>query len=272
MNIQEFQNFVDKEVKKRYIKAPLMNAARVLRLVYFQFTEDHRLLKSLKNKYEGERCFIVGNGPSLRIEDLNKLQNEHCFGFNRIYEVYDNTAWRPEFHMVLDNDVMKEVIENQDKLDSKYRLLNIMGKAKGAIRTNGTIFFCSYGLYRPKEFGFVKKKISRDISKYISLNFSVTSAAIEVAMYMGFKEIYIIGLDNNFSRWIDKKGEIHFQDVNDYNLMKAHTFNYFSYQDAVNSCFECYRKEADKRGIKIINLTRGGHLDAFERGIFEDII
>ena len=30
------------------------------------------ILKSFKNKYEGHRCFIIGNGPSLNIDDLNK--------------------------------------------------------------------------------------------------------------------------------------------------------------------------------------------------------
>ena len=272
MNEIEFQKFVDDGLKRRRIKAPFMNLARLVRLFFYQFTTSHRRLKEFKDKYNGERCFIVGNGPSLTIDDLEKLKDEHCFGFNRIYELFDKTSWRPEFYMVLDNDVMKTVAQNIHLVDAKLKLLNIMGKTMGLKEDDSTIFFCSYGLYRVKEFCFEKRRISKDISRYISLTFSVTAAAIETAIYMGFKEIYIIGLDNNFSRWIDRNGKIHFKNVEDYKLIKAHDFNYFCYQDAVNSCFDCYRKYADENGIKIFNATRGGNLHAYERVDIDSIL
>ena len=271
MNEVEFQRYIDDGLRKRRIKAPFMNIARLIRVVLYQFTNDHRKLKKFMNKYNGERCFIVGNGPSLSIEDLEKIKDEHCFGFNRIYELFDKTSWRPEFYMVLDNDVMKTVAKNIDQVDARWKLLNIMGKTMGLKSDDNTIFFCSYGLYRIKEFCFKKKTISKDVSKYVSLNFSVTAAAIETAIFMGFKEIYLIGLDNNFSRWIDENGKIHLSNVDDYKLIKAHDFNYFCYQDAVNSCFDCYRKYADKRGIKIYNATRGGNLNSYERINFDDL-
>lgn len=272
MNEVEFQRFINDGLKKRLIKAPIMNVARLIRVVLYQFTTDHRRLRGFKNRFQGERCFIVGNGPSLSIEDLEKIKNEHCFGFNRIYEVFGETSWRPEFYMILDNDVMKKVSEHIDSVTVKWKLLNIMGKTLGLKSDDNTIFFCSYGLYRVKEFCYQKKTISEDISQYISLNFSVAAAAIEVAIYMGFKEIYIIGLDNNFSRWIDKKGKIHFENIEDYKLINAHDYNYFCYQDAVNSCFDCYRKYADNHDIKIINVTRGGNLHSFERRKLEEIL
>lgn len=272
MNQIDFQKYINKMVMKRRIKAPAMNIARIVRLVLFQFTKDHKKLKQFDGYYKGKRCFIVGNGPSLTIEDLEKIKNEHCFGFNRIYEIFDKTSWRPEFYMVLDNDVMKTVKENIDKITVKWKLLNIMGKTYGIKTDDNTVFFCSYGPYRAKEFCIKKRRISKDISRYISLNFSVTAAAIETAIYMGFKEIYIIGVDNNFSRWIDKNGKVHFENLEDYKLTKPHEFNYFCYQDAVNSCFDCYRDYADKNNIKIINLTPGGNLNSFERANLSDVL
>ncbi len=272
MNESDFQRYINKLVVKRMIKAPLMNVARLVRLFFFQFTGDHKRLKKLKKVHEGKRCFIVGNGPSLTLEDLEKLKEEYSFGFNRIYELFDKTAWRPNYYMVLDNDVMNTVASNVETIDAQLRILNVMGKAKGIKSDDRTCFFCSYGIYRAKEFKFVKKSLSKDISKFVSLNFSVSAAAIEMAIYMGFKEIYLIGLDNNFSRWIDNKGKIHFSNVEDYKLINAHDFNYFCYQDAVNSCFEFYQKYALKNGIKILNATRGGNLNVFERVNFDDIM
>ena len=158
MYIAELQDYYDKKVRKRIIKAPFMNVIRLVRLCMFQFTEDHRCLKKLRGKYEGQCCFIVGNGPSLTIEDLEKIKCEHCFGFNRIYETFDKTAWRPEFYMVLDNDVMRNVAKNLEKVEAKIKLLNIMAKARGVKRDDNTIFFCSFGLYRVKETSYEKSR------------------------------------------------------------------------------------------------------------------
>ena len=170
MDSVEFQKYIDDGLKERAFKAPLMNLMRVIRLALFQLSRDHKKLKKLKNKYEGMRCFIIGNGPSLTIDDLELLEKEHCFAFNRIYETYDKTKWRPEFYMVLDNDVLRTVAKNIAKLDSKYKLLNVMGKTLGIKGDSSTIFFCSFGPYRIKEFNYKKKDISEDVSRYISLN------------------------------------------------------------------------------------------------------
>lgn len=266
MNSTEFQTFIDDGLKKRRIKAPVMNVVRLLRYCMFQFSSDHKDLKALKNKYAGERCFIVGNGPSLTTDDLEALKNEHCFAFNRIYETFDKTSWRPEFYMVLDNDVMRTVAKNMDKLDSKYKFLNVMATTMGVKKSDGVIFFCSFGPYKVKEFNYVKEKISEDVSKYISLNYSVTGAAVEMAIYLGFKEIVFVGMDHNYSRYIDKDGIGHCDDsVTDYSLMTKHDFVYFIYKDALESCFKCYRKYCEEHGIKIVNATRGGKLEVFER-------
>ena len=42
----------------------------------FKHSDNVKLLKEFKNKYINERCFIIGNGPSLNVEDLEKLKNE----------------------------------------------------------------------------------------------------------------------------------------------------------------------------------------------------
>ena len=38
-------------------------------------------LLSLKNTHQGESCFIIGNGPSLKAQDLEALKNNHIFSF-----------------------------------------------------------------------------------------------------------------------------------------------------------------------------------------------
>jgi hypothetical protein len=55
------------------------------------------LSTSLESKYEGERAFIIGNGPSLNQTPLEKLDSEYTFGVNKINKMYSNTTWRPSF-------------------------------------------------------------------------------------------------------------------------------------------------------------------------------
>lgn len=67
---------------------------------YYLFKEGRRL-KKLKNIHLGKRCFIIGNGPSLKAEDLSKLykNNEITFAFNRIYHIFDQTKWLSLIHI-----------------------------------------------------------------------------------------------------------------------------------------------------------------------------
>ena len=71
---------------------------------------DGKKLSELKGCHKGQRCFIIGNGPSLKAEDLDKLQNEICFASNMIYKIYDQTSWRPTYYCNSDTRILKKMI------------------------------------------------------------------------------------------------------------------------------------------------------------------
>ena len=65
---------------------------------YFQHLVNYTIVKKSKSfwkenykKYEGKRCFIIGNGPSLKLEDLNRLKNEITIASNKIYLIFNKT-------------------------------------------------------------------------------------------------------------------------------------------------------------------------------------
>ena len=70
----------------------------------FWLTDGYRRIRKFKNIHSGERCFIIGNGPSLNADDLDKLaeQGYVTFAFNRIYHIFDQTDWRPTYYMSQD--------------------------------------------------------------------------------------------------------------------------------------------------------------------------
>ena len=73
---------------------------------------------SLKNKFKNKRCFIVGNGPSLTVQDLDRLVGEDCFAANLIFKIFDKTKWRPKFYCIQDR--YARIGEFLDKTDLEY--------------------------------------------------------------------------------------------------------------------------------------------------------
>src|SRR4030042_6350992 len=63
-------------------------------------------LYKLENKYQGKRCFILGNGPSLSITDLSLIREEFTFGSNRIYLLFDTLGFSTKFYIAIDKQIV----------------------------------------------------------------------------------------------------------------------------------------------------------------------
>jgi hypothetical protein len=105
---------------------------------------------------------------------------------------------------------------------------------------------------------------------------TVVQLAIMTAIYMGCSEIYLLGLDHD---WLSRTGE----QLNFYSdpnatgqpTQDAGSWTYRTLMEALVVMWQLYErlgKLADREGIKIINATRGGFLDVFERACYEEII
>ena len=119
-------------------------------------------------KYKGQRCFIVGNGPSLNLEDLNKLKNEKTFAFNRIYYIFDKTEWRPSFYITEDIKIISNSLDEINKLNLKNIFVPDIIKFDYKIDINNAIYF--------KE----TLKLWSTPIRYISLNPIYTAICIAV--------------------------------------------------------------------------------------------
>ena len=100
-----------------------------------------KLLNSFKNKYSGERCFIIGNGPSLKVEDVEKLKDEFTFAFNRIYYIFDKTSWRPNFYISEDLKILEKSKNEINKLDLPYKFIPDIARFDYNINIENAIYF-----------------------------------------------------------------------------------------------------------------------------------
>ena len=66
-------------------------------------------LNSLQGSYSGQRCFIMGNGPSLNRMDLSLFENDLIWGSNKCYLLFDRISWRPSFYVGIDKQVIPDI-------------------------------------------------------------------------------------------------------------------------------------------------------------------
>jgi hypothetical protein len=222
----------------------------------------------LKNKHKGKEAILIGNGPSVRIEDLLSISKSDkiIFVFNRFYlsyEQYDLDFFKPDYIVSIDPEVIKdfapEIIKNNHGADV------LLGTKKTYPRGNYKKFF-------------IKNKKPFKISEYlpfqrIPTGDSVVITAINIAYYMGIKKMYLYGIDHNFNskeKLSDGKvvgGNNHF--LNNYRDGKAW---YFPKIESIENSF----KESDKflraKNGFLINCSRFTKLEVIEKKNLEECL
>ncbi len=233
---------------------------------------DDLLIEKFHNCHLGQRCFVIGNGPSLSIDDLELLKGEYTFGVNRIYNLFDQTTWRPSYYMATDAEFIRSEWKNIEKVNSIKFLNNrsVVDKIKND-KELIPVFINEVAPIR--RYSYIKRTISTDLKKGFSMNYSVVCFAIELAIYMGFTEIYLLGVDHNYPKEIKKTGKTIRKNVQEHFQGGSYSNGAVSYYiDTVTGCFEAYKQYAKKNNIVIKNATRGGKLEVFERERLEKVI
>ncbi len=257
----------------RRILLPIIYSARFFQYKSYLRRRSGNLIRKYKGIHENERCFIIGNGPSLSAKDLSLIENEKSFAFNSIYHIYNKTSWRPTYYMLTDKAListfMKEPIPDLEVNGSFVfsKKLSQYWKLK-----NNTIEIFLKGKVPVHRESYFNTTISSDVSKFFTASQSVIINAFELAFYMGFKEICIIGVDHDFPVEVDMKGEKTLKDTKSHFEENKDKCNFLTYKDALTKCYETCKDYADKNGIKIWNSTRGGKLEVFERRSLEDVL
>ncbi len=235
--------------------------------------DEFKKLRSLKNKFKGKRCFIIGNGPSLNKCDLTLLKDEYTFGVNGIFYKTEEMGFAPTFYMVEDGHVVDDNLEKINNYDKpNYKFFPTLYKDKIKKTDNTYFFLADLGFYRGSHYSFEIPRFSRDFSQIAFCGQSVTYLNMQLAYYLGFSEVYLIGMD--FSYKIRKTDEVKGQTLvsNEDDINHFHP-DYFGkgkkwhdpkvHNVAKNYEFAKCVFEYDNR--KIYNATVGGKLEIFER-------
>ncbi len=149
----------------------------------------HSLLKlrAYHNLYRRERCFIIGNGPSLRDMDLSPLKKEITFGLNRIYLLFPKIGFATT-HLIATNRFVIEQFSSELTVVPSQKFINWYYRK--SVPNKEDIIFIRPGM---------KPSFSKNpIFKSIWDGATVTYVAMQLAYFMGFRKVILIGVDHSF--------------------------------------------------------------------------
>ena len=242
----------------------------------------------LKDKYNNERIFILGSGSSILLYDLKVLSNEYVMTQNSFHMHNDISDINPNFHCVVpyyqtdkEHSIWVDYIN-----DMKVRMpdsLFIWGLNTKALidKYHEDISAKSYYV-RTKYDLLTLKKAKVNISKTIMNIPTVLTQCLSVAIYLGFKEIYLLGFDldqichtndRTFGRFygMSKITDTKFEEDAEKKLNDETTDGWYNWW-LMNKQFFLIRDFADQNNISIVNGTKGGILSYFKREPIENII
>lgn len=242
----------------------------------YLLTSNSRI-RSLKDMYKGKRCFIIGTGPSLTTKDLDTLldHNEICFASNKIFKIYESTEWRPQLYCVSDYEVFEFYYDTICDLNIPMKfLVDIRGKRDvDPLKMDGENKYI-FNIFREFEYNQIEGKqmpvFSEEADKYVvDGGMTVTYSMIQIAYYLGFSELYLLGIDFDYG---DMSG-------NDKNKNDHFCKNYIEPDEKVNYphieesllAYKSARAFSESHNMKIMNATRGGKLEVFERVDFDSL-
>lgn len=216
-------------------------------------------MADLRESHVGETCFFIGTGPSLTMSDLETLHRHHvkCFSANHIFNAFLQTEWRPDYYVVSDASVVRELAGLGECAGTEYQFIadvsqDFFQKHK---ETNVIKYHFAHGMPRREPCRF-----SRNVAQGVYYGATVCYVALQIAAYMGFKTIYLLGVDGFAPKGGSKKHG-HFYDGGA--LLEPHHTN------MTERAYHSARQYADAHGIKIYNATRGGYVETFERVEFD---
>lgn len=183
-----------------------------------KFIKDNKIFH---NSYCGRRCFILGNGPSLNNYDLALLKNEFVYCVNEFYRYKKFEDVFPNCYFIADSfyfNLKEDSIEGARFIKAIESILDrdiifwvpFSEKEKVELyewNKNNNIYYFNNNLsWYPGDYSLVK------FDKCIPGMYAVIQYAILNAVYMGFNEIYLLGVEqtdiiNTLKGYINKNEE-----------------------------------------------------------------
>lgn len=224
-------------------------------------------LEALRNKHAGERAIIVCNGPSLKRTDMSLVRNETSFCMNRSYLMFEDWGFVPSYFSLTNELVLRQFTDDIRALPmpkfTDFAFRELLGPEDST----------TYFRLPPR----LADKFEGDLTRPISSGGTVTFATLQIAFFLGFQDVIIIGMDHRFkAQGVPSAAEVRKNEVDEDH---AHP-NYFpkgmkwELPDLIRSelAYQQAREQYEKAGRRIIDATLDGACTVFEKMSLEDAL
>jgi hypothetical protein len=274
--LHHFAHWVLPQGVVRWVEIQRRSAARI--------SDRHRsILKkntACRNVHQNQRCFVLATGPSIKEQNLAGLEKEVCIAVSNFYlhpdfkiiqpAYYCLVPWHPPHDPQNCVQLVDQVLAQSDT-SRIYLGLSDFERTQDLYQQNASRLL--YLNLCQSADTMVGKRI--DLTTHLIAPQSVTIMALQVAIYMGFKEIYLLGVDHNaILNTSGQHANTHFY-AESKALLKT-DIGYF--KDELASYltlwrqYECLNDIAQAQGTQIFNATPGSLLDVFERKSLETVL
>ena len=293
---------------KNFISPFLLNQLQYAKayakfLPYKKFVKHNQFYKDVHKK---NRCFILGTGKSIDSEDIMLLKNEIVIGINsfinhsNFFDLFNSDTVKYYFTAPIHDPYTEEnwkdhFIEIENKLP--INTINIFGINN--YHPNSKYIVDKYDLFKNRKILWYFANVVNNTPAYKpSLkDFNLTSniwssytgsiLALVTALYMGFKSIYLLGMDHDY--FLHKPGEARFKGIDTSAvslkiekkvLLEKHSIdndqNRNSYMteefDALSEIFLQYQRIDNLFPNRIYNLSKQSLLDIFPFVDMQEVI
>lgn len=223
-----------------------------------------RRLRQMRDGGRGKRCFILGNGPSLAAMDLAPLRDEVTFGLNRAYLLFEGIGFATTYLVAVNRLVVEQA---GDDIVAVGRPTFMGWHARREITHRELPIFLPTS--RAREF-------SLDPTKSLWEGATVTFVALQLAHYMGFDPVVLIGVDHSFAT----SGPAHKEVTSTGDDPNHFDPNYFgkgfrwNLPDLETSelAYGKARAAYEASGRVVLNATVGGRLEVFQRAEYATLV
>lgn len=266
----------------RDVKDCLVRASRQVRRVAADrgvpLSNNDRSLHSLRNRHAGRSAVIIGMGPSLRVEDLDRFSGFVSFACNKIYLAFGQTDWRPDYYGVNDVLVAENNAEEIRQVGGPTALFPSYLRHQFAGMPNA-IFLPRYTtLERASHAPHYRE---HPVEGLVSGGGTVLLMLIQVAFWTGCSEVYVVGLDFSFQVPASEAGKTHRGETV---VVSAGEVNHFhpGYRkkgerwtiprmEEQTTGFAFARQAFQAADRKLLNASRTSRLDVLERVAFDSV-
>jgi len=255
---------------KQFTPAPIWRSASEVRYAFSRAAQwpaatlhplrrdSIRHLAAMRDLHRGQRCFIIGNGPSLKLTDLTRLRGEYTFGMNRFYMLFEELGFTTTYFLSVNSLVIEQCAED---LRSLPLPIFISWRSHNLIEPGEDLIFLHTTYSGPR--------FARDARGRLWEGATVTYVALQLAFHMGFNQVILIGVDHNFTTQGRPNTTVVSQGDDSNHFSAGYFGKGFRWQlpdlETSQRAYHMARQAYQHAGREVMDATVGGKLTVFPK-------